>query len=47
MGRTVGEAAKHVGVSRSALSNLLDGHAGISTNVALALERTGWADAEF
>ena len=47
MGRTVGEAAKHLGVSRGALSNLSNGHAGISTDMAFALERIGWAEAEF
>ena len=47
MGWTVGEAAKRLGVSRGALSNLLNGRAGISTEMALALERIGWADAEF
>jgi addiction module HigA family antidote len=43
---TVGEAAEHVGVTRKALSDLLNGHSGMSPEMALRLERAGWSSAE-
>ena len=36
-----------MGVSRQTLSRLLNGHAGISPSMALALENIGWSNAEF
>lgn len=45
-GWTVTECATQLGVARHTLSRLLNGHAGISPAMALALERIGWSDAE-
>ncbi len=46
-GWTVAECADRLGVSRSELSQLLNGRCGISSGMALALERLGWSNAEF
>lgn len=45
-GWTVTEGAVRLGVSRITLSRLLNGRAGISTAMALALERLGWGTAD-
>ena len=45
-GLTVGETAAKLGVNRATLSRVLNGHAGISPNMAIALERIGWGEAE-
>ena len=45
-GWTVAQCAEHLGVTRNTLSRLLNGHAGVSPMMALALERIGWSDAE-
>ena len=45
-GWTVVETAERLGMSRVALSRVLNGHAGVSAVLALALERIGWSDAE-
>ena len=47
MGWTVTEAAERLGVARHTLSRLLNGHSGISPEMALALERLGWSNADF
>ena len=44
-GLTVTEAAVRLGCTRQALSRLLNGKAGISPAMALALERMGWSNA--
>ena len=44
-GWTVAEAAARLGVKRNTLSRVLNGKAGISPRMALALERIGWSDA--
>ena len=44
---TVTEAAQLLSCSRPALSRLLNGRAGISPEMALALERQGWSNADF
>ena len=44
-GWTVAEAAARLGVTRNTLSRLLNGRAGVSPRMALALERIGWSDA--
>jgi addiction module HigA family antidote len=46
LGLTVGEAALQLGMSRPALSRVLNGHAAISTKLALSLEaeRIGTAE---
>ncbi len=46
-GWTVTEAAKQLGVSRTAISRLLNGRAGISPEMALKLERLNWSNADF
>ena len=45
-GWTVTEGAVRLGVSRITLSRLLNGRAGISASMALALERLGWGTAD-
>ena len=45
-GWTVTECAERLGVARHTLSRLLNGHAGVSPAMALALERIGWSDAD-
>lgn len=45
-GWTVTQCASKLGVSRITLSRLLNGRAGVSAAMALALERIGWGTAE-
>ena len=45
-GWTVTECAERLGVARHTLSRLLNGHAGVSPTMALALERIGWSEAD-
>ena len=47
MGWTVGEAATRLGVSRAALSRVLNARAAVSVEMALALETLGWGSADF
>lgn len=44
-GLTVTDAAAQLGCARQSLSRLLNGKAGISPAMALALERMGWSSA--
>ena len=44
---SVTEAAARLGCTRQSLSRLLNGKAGISPAMALALERIGWSNASF
>jgi addiction module HigA family antidote len=46
-GLTVTEAARLLGCSRPTLSRVLNGHAGISPEMAIALENQGWSNADF
>ena len=46
LGLTVTEAATQLGCERGTLSRLLNGRAGVSANMALALEDIGWGTAE-
>jgi len=46
LGLTVMAAAEGLGVSRKALSTLLDGHAGVSPDMAIRLEKASWSRAE-
>ena len=46
LGLTVTAAAEGLGVSRKALSSLLNGHAGVSPDMAIRLEKAGWSNAE-
>jgi addiction module HigA family antidote len=43
----VTEAARVLGVARHTLSRVLNGHAGISPDMAIRLEKAGWSNAEF
>ena len=45
-GWNVTETAAHLGCERGTLSRLLNGRAGVSANMALALENIGWGTAE-
>ena len=44
-GWTVAECAARLGVTTKTLSHVLDGQAGVSLQLAVALERLGWSDA--
>ena len=46
-GLSVTEGAARLGCTRQSLSRLLNGKAGISPAMALALERIGWSNASF
>ena len=43
----VSQAARILGVARHTLSRVLHGHAGVSPEMALRLEKAGWSSAEF
>ncbi len=45
-GMTLGEAARKLGVSRATLSRVVNGHTGISAEMALKLEEAGWGTAD-
>ena len=47
LGLNVTEAARVLGVARHTLSRVLDGHAAISPEMALRLEKAGWSNAAF
>jgi len=47
LGLSVGEAAERLAMSRPALSRVLNGHASISSELALRLEAAGVSDAKF
>ena len=46
VGWNVTETAAHLGCERGTLSRLLNGKAGVSPNMALALEAMGWGTAD-
>jgi addiction module HigA family antidote len=46
VGRTVTDVAKHLGVTRAALSRILNGKAGVSADMALRLSEAFGLDAE-
>lgn len=46
LGLTVTDAAKGLGVSRKALSDLLNGHSGVSAEMAIRPEKGGWTTAD-
>lgn len=46
-GLTVTEATRRLGCSRPTLSRVLNGHAGVSPLMAIALENQGWSNADF
>lgn len=47
LGLSVTAAARVLGVARHTLSRLLNGHAAISPEMAIRLEKAGWSNAEF
>jgi addiction module HigA family antidote len=47
LGIEIGDAAQRLGVSRSALSRVINGHASISPDLAVRLERAGVSTARF
>jgi addiction module HigA family antidote len=47
LGIDVTDVAHRLGVSRSSLSRVINGHAGISPNLAIRLERAGVSTARF
>ena len=47
LGLSVTEAARVLGIARHTLSRVLNGHAGISPEMAIRLEQAGWSNAEF
>ena len=47
LGLNITEAAKVLGVARHTLSCVLNGHAAISPEMAIRLEKAGWSNAEF
>jgi addiction module HigA family antidote len=46
LGLKVTEAAKVLGIARHTLSRVLNGHAGISPEMAIRLEKAGWSNAD-
>jgi addiction module HigA family antidote len=46
LGLTVTAAAQGLGVTRKTLSELLNGHSGISPEMAIRLEMAGWSTAD-
>jgi addiction module HigA family antidote len=46
LGLTVTAAAKGLGVTRKTLSDLLNGHSGVSPDMAIRLEKAGWSTAD-
>ena len=47
LGLSVTEAAQVLGVARHTLSRVLNGHAAISPDMAIRLEKAGWSNADF
>ena len=47
LGLSVTEGARVLGVVRHTLSRVLNGHAAISPEMAIRLEKAGWSTAEF
>jgi len=46
LGLSVTEAAKRLGISRAALSRLINERAGISPEMAIRFEKAGWSTAD-
>ena len=47
LGLSVTEAANLLGVTRHTLSRVVNGHAAVSPEMAIRLEKAGWSNAEF
>ncbi|HEY4089078.1 MAG TPA: HigA family addiction module antitoxin [Bryobacteraceae bacterium] len=46
LGLSVTDAAEALGIARHTLSRVLNGHAGISAEMAIRLEKAGWSNAD-
>ena len=46
LGLSVTVAAEVLGIARHTLSRVLNGHAGVSPEMAIRLEKAGWSNAE-
>lgn len=46
LGLSVTEAAKVLGIARHTLSRVLNGHAGVSAEMAIRLEKAGWSNTD-
>ena len=46
LGLSITEGAEILGVTRQTLSRVVNGHCGISADMAIRLEKAGWSDAE-
>ena len=46
LGLSVTDAAKVLGIARHTLSRVLNGHAGLSPEMAIRLEKAGWSNAD-
>ena len=47
LGLNVTQAAEVLGVARHTLSRVLNGHAAVSPDMAIRLEKAGWSNADF
>ena len=47
LGLSVTKAARVLGVARHTLSRVVNGHAAVSPEMAIRLEKAGWSNAEF
>ncbi len=47
LGLSISDAARGLGVARHTLSRIVNGHAAISPEMAIRLEKAGWSNAEF
>ncbi len=47
LGLSVTEGAEVLGVARHTLSRVLNGHAAVSPEMAIRLEKAGWSNADF
>ena len=46
IGLNVTDAAEALGVTRNTLSRVINGHSGISADMAIRLEKAGWSNAD-
>ena len=46
LGLNITDGAKVLGVTRNTLSRIVNGHSGISADMAIRLEKAGWSNAD-